>query len=144
MSQEPYHKPLLGEIHPVRKLHLGKACHHSNQLIDKTKSIPSLKVQIRWLHITLQTAYHSWLQKRAKMYVVIVFQILHKDKPCPSMQSAKVLRLEGRWAKWRGGGGQEGFCWVIHIFSVHFENTISKSYIKVSIDIKHCWIVLKC
>ena len=47
MSQEPYHKPLLGEIHPVRKLHLGKACHHSNQLIDKTKSIPSLKVQIR-------------------------------------------------------------------------------------------------
>lgn len=75
MSQEPYHKPLLGEIHPVRKLHLGKACHHSNQLIDKTKSIPSLKVQIRWLHITLQTAYHSWLQKRAKMYVVVVFQI---------------------------------------------------------------------
>ena len=36
------------------------------------------------------------------------------------------------------GGGQEGFCWVIHIFSVHFENTISKSYIKASIDIKHC------
>lgn len=58
------------------------------------------------------------------------------------MQSAKVLRVEGRWAKWRGG--QEGFCWVIHIFSVHFENTISKSYIKVSIDIKHCYIVLKC
>ena len=47
------------------------------------------------------------------------------------MQSAKVLRLE------EGGGGQEGFCWVIHIFSVHFENTIKKSYIKVSIDIKH-------
>ena len=67
MSQEPYHKPLLGEIHPVRKLHLGKACHHSNQLIDKTKSIPSLKVQIRWLHITLQTAYHSWLLQRAKI-----------------------------------------------------------------------------
>ena len=67
MGQEPYHKPLLGEIHPVRKLHLGKVGHHSNQLIDKTKSIPSLKVQIRWLNITLQTAYHSWLQKRAKM-----------------------------------------------------------------------------
>ena len=31
------------------------------------------------------------------------------------MQSANVLRLEGRWAKWRGGG-QEGFCWVIHTF----------------------------
>ena len=51
---------------------------------------------------------------------------------------SKSFKVRGKVSKMKGGGGQEGFCWVIHIFSVHFENTISKSYIKVSIDIKHC------
>ena len=34
----PDHKPQQEEIHLVRRLHLGRVYHHSNQLIDKTKN----------------------------------------------------------------------------------------------------------
>lgn len=51
---------------------------------------------------------------------------------------SKSFKGGGKVSKMKGGGRRGFVCLLIHIFSVHFENTISKSYIKVSIDIKHC------
>lgn len=76
----PAHKLLLGENHLERRLHLGKAYHHSNQQIGKTNSASHLNEQNEQ-YSKLQ--HNNYLQKKLALsskpkprQIVVDFNVL--------------------------------------------------------------------
>ena len=57
----PDYKPQPTETHLVRKPHLDKVCHHSNQLIDKTKKTSFLN---KWNIKSCSTQYSLTVKRR--------------------------------------------------------------------------------